>query len=160
MGISDRYIQQVSVASHSTFVELRIRNRDCPSYGCIVMLTPGSWRWHRVAGLHCLISFSSLSLFCILLPFDRHFFFPATTSIDTSDVLLEAEMSGFEIVGVMLGGIPLLIAALEHYKHGIQTIKIVRPPRAGPAFSSHGPQHRVYYIEQYMRDLARGDYRS
>lgn len=31
-------------------------------------------------------------------------------------------MSGFEIVGVVLGGIPLIISALEHYAQGISII--------------------------------------
>lgn len=31
-------------------------------------------------------------------------------------------MSGFEIVGVVLGSIPLLISGLEHYRNGIETI--------------------------------------
>ncbi|RWA11650.1 hypothetical protein EKO27_g3446 [Xylaria grammica] len=35
-------------------------------------------------------------------------------------------MSGFEVVGVVLGSIPLLISALEHYERGIKTIQIVR----------------------------------
>ena len=32
-------------------------------------------------------------------------------------------MSGFEVVGVVLGAIPLLISGLEHYAEGIHTIK-------------------------------------
>lgn len=28
-------------------------------------------------------------------------------------------MSGFEVVGVVLGSIPLLISALEHYSNGV-----------------------------------------
>ncbi|KAI0869698.1 hypothetical protein GGS24DRAFT_146552 [Hypoxylon argillaceum] len=35
-------------------------------------------------------------------------------------------MSGFEVVGVVLGTIPLLISALEHYERGIKTIQIMR----------------------------------
>ncbi|KAI0096018.1 hypothetical protein GGR51DRAFT_52355 [Nemania sp. FL0031] len=35
-------------------------------------------------------------------------------------------MSGFEVVGVVLGSIPLLISALEHYERGMQTIQLVR----------------------------------
>ncbi|KAK5633612.1 hypothetical protein RRF57_009326 [Xylaria bambusicola] len=35
-------------------------------------------------------------------------------------------MSGFEVVGIVLGAIPLLISALEHYERGIMTIQIVR----------------------------------
>ncbi|KAK2735429.1 hypothetical protein CKAH01_01810 [Colletotrichum kahawae] len=35
-------------------------------------------------------------------------------------------MSGFEVVGVVLGTIPLLISALEHYKEGISTIRTWR----------------------------------
>ncbi|KAI0513266.1 hypothetical protein F5B22DRAFT_611877 [Xylaria bambusicola] len=35
-------------------------------------------------------------------------------------------MSGFEVVGIVLGAIPLLISALEHYESGIKTIQIVR----------------------------------
>ncbi|KAF5228882.1 hypothetical protein FAUST_10784 [Fusarium austroamericanum] len=31
-------------------------------------------------------------------------------------------MSGFEVVGVVLGSIPLLISGLEHYRNGIETI--------------------------------------
>lgn len=32
-------------------------------------------------------------------------------------------MSGFEVVGVVLGAIPLLISGLEHYAEGIRTMK-------------------------------------
>ncbi|KAK4160153.1 hypothetical protein QBC43DRAFT_303972 [Cladorrhinum sp. PSN259] len=32
-------------------------------------------------------------------------------------------MSGFEIVGVVLGSVPLLISGLEHYRNGIETIQ-------------------------------------
>ena len=32
-------------------------------------------------------------------------------------------MSGFEVVGVVLGALPLLITGLEHYAEGIHTIK-------------------------------------
>ncbi|KAI0201302.1 hypothetical protein F4808DRAFT_426014 [Astrocystis sublimbata] len=35
-------------------------------------------------------------------------------------------MSGFEVVGIVLGAIPLLISALEHYERGMKTIQIVR----------------------------------
>ncbi|KAF4817786.1 hypothetical protein CGCSCA5_v005441 [Colletotrichum siamense] len=35
-------------------------------------------------------------------------------------------MSGFEVAGVVLGTIPLLISALEHYKEGISTIRAWR----------------------------------
>lgn len=35
-------------------------------------------------------------------------------------------MSGFEVVGVVLGTIPLLISALEHYRHGASSIRIWR----------------------------------
>ncbi|KAI0453847.1 hypothetical protein F5B21DRAFT_478081 [Xylaria acuta] len=35
-------------------------------------------------------------------------------------------MSGFEVVGIVLGTIPLLISALEHYERGMKTIQIVR----------------------------------
>ncbi|KAI0438563.1 hypothetical protein F4803DRAFT_534540 [Xylaria telfairii] len=35
-------------------------------------------------------------------------------------------MSGFEVVGVVLGTIPLLVSALERYERGIKTIQIVR----------------------------------
>ncbi|RYC64704.1 hypothetical protein CHU98_g1520 [Xylaria longipes] len=35
-------------------------------------------------------------------------------------------MSGFEVVGIVLGSIPLLFSALEHYERGIKTIQIVR----------------------------------
>jgi hypothetical protein len=31
-------------------------------------------------------------------------------------------MSGFEIAGVVLGSIPLLISGLEHYRNGVETI--------------------------------------
>lgn len=31
-------------------------------------------------------------------------------------------MSGFEVVGVVLGSIPLLISGLEHYRNGMETI--------------------------------------
>lgn len=34
-------------------------------------------------------------------------------------------MSGFEIVGVVLGAIPLIISGLEHYAEGVATIKVV-----------------------------------
>ena len=30
-------------------------------------------------------------------------------------------MSGFEVVGVLLGAIPLVISALEHYSEGVST---------------------------------------
>lgn len=32
-------------------------------------------------------------------------------------------MSGFEVVGVVLGAIPLVISGLEHYAHGAATLK-------------------------------------
>ncbi|KAH7416622.1 hypothetical protein BKA64DRAFT_655611 [Cadophora sp. MPI-SDFR-AT-0126] len=32
-------------------------------------------------------------------------------------------MSGFEITGVVLGTLPLVLTALEHYGEGIKTIK-------------------------------------
>lgn len=32
-------------------------------------------------------------------------------------------MSGFEIAGAVLGAIPLVISALEHYKNGVRTIQ-------------------------------------
>ena len=32
-------------------------------------------------------------------------------------------MSGFEVVGVVLGSVPLLISGLEHYRDGIDTIQ-------------------------------------
>jgi hypothetical protein len=32
-------------------------------------------------------------------------------------------MSGFEVVGVVLGSVPLLISGLEHYRNGIDTIQ-------------------------------------
>ncbi|KAI8157328.1 hypothetical protein K4K49_004614 [Colletotrichum sp. SAR 10_70] len=35
-------------------------------------------------------------------------------------------MSGFEVAGVVLGTIPLVISALEHYKQGISTIRTWR----------------------------------
>ncbi|KAI1426686.1 hypothetical protein F5Y12DRAFT_783734 [Xylaria sp. FL1777] len=35
-------------------------------------------------------------------------------------------MSGFEVVGIVLGAIPLLISALEQYERGIKTIKYIR----------------------------------
>lgn len=35
-------------------------------------------------------------------------------------------MSGLEVIGVVLGGIPLIISALEHYKDGTHTIQIWR----------------------------------
>ncbi|KAI8211608.1 hypothetical protein K4K52_010122 [Colletotrichum sp. SAR 10_76] len=35
-------------------------------------------------------------------------------------------MSGFEVAGIVLGTIPLLISALEHYKEGISTIRAWR----------------------------------
>ncbi|KAI0185433.1 hypothetical protein EV127DRAFT_348325 [Xylaria flabelliformis] len=35
-------------------------------------------------------------------------------------------MSGFEVVGIVLGAIPLLVSALEHYERGMKTIQIVR----------------------------------
>lgn len=34
-------------------------------------------------------------------------------------------MSGFEIVGVILGALPLIISGLEHYADGVETIKTV-----------------------------------
>lgn len=35
-------------------------------------------------------------------------------------------MSGFEVAGVVLGSIPLIVSALEHYKQGMSTIKTWR----------------------------------
>ncbi|KAL0941198.1 uncharacterized protein CTRU02_203961 [Colletotrichum truncatum] len=35
-------------------------------------------------------------------------------------------MSGFEVAGVILGSIPLIISALEHYKHSISTVRTLR----------------------------------
>ncbi|KAI1365123.1 hypothetical protein F5Y08DRAFT_328246 [Xylaria arbuscula] len=35
-------------------------------------------------------------------------------------------MSGFEVVGIVLGAIPLLISALEHYERGVKTIQVFR----------------------------------
>ncbi|KAI1746748.1 hypothetical protein F4782DRAFT_544038 [Xylaria castorea] len=35
-------------------------------------------------------------------------------------------MSGFEVVGIVLGAIPLLVSALEHYERGMKTIQIIR----------------------------------
>jgi hypothetical protein len=32
-------------------------------------------------------------------------------------------MSGFEVIGVVLGAIPLVISALEHYADGVRTIR-------------------------------------
>lgn len=32
-------------------------------------------------------------------------------------------MSGFEVAGAVLGAIPLVISALEHYKNGVRTIQ-------------------------------------
>jgi hypothetical protein len=32
-------------------------------------------------------------------------------------------MSGLEVVGVVLGSIPLIISALEHYADGVRNIK-------------------------------------
>lgn len=32
-------------------------------------------------------------------------------------------MSGLEVAGVVLGGLPLVISALEHYTHGVNTAK-------------------------------------
>lgn len=37
-----------------------------------------------------------------------------------------AKMSGVEIVGVVLGAIPLLISTLEHYRHGASAIRVWR----------------------------------
>lgn len=35
-------------------------------------------------------------------------------------------MSGLEVIGIVLGGIPLIISALEHYKDGTHAIQIWR----------------------------------
>ena len=35
-------------------------------------------------------------------------------------------MSGFEVVGAVLGAIPLVISALEHYAEAVATIRVVR----------------------------------
>ena len=35
-------------------------------------------------------------------------------------------MSGFEVVGIVLGAIPLVISALEHYAEVISTVRIIR----------------------------------
>ena len=34
-------------------------------------------------------------------------------------------MSGIEIAGLILGGIPLVISGLEHYEEGVSTIKVM-----------------------------------
>jgi len=35
-------------------------------------------------------------------------------------------MSGFEIIGVVLGSIPLMISALEHYERGLMTVRVLQ----------------------------------
>lgn len=35
-------------------------------------------------------------------------------------------MSGFEVAGIVLGGIPLVISALEHYKNGVSLVQRYR----------------------------------
>lgn len=40
-------------------------------------------------------------------------------------------MSGIEIAGLVLAGIPLLISALEHYSEGVQTIRKIRHSSKG-----------------------------
>jgi hypothetical protein len=35
-------------------------------------------------------------------------------------------MSGFEIIGVVLGSIPLMISALEHYERGLMTVRMLQ----------------------------------
>lgn len=38
---------------------------------------------------------------------------------------MRSHMSGFEIVGVVLGSVPLVVAALEHYADGVRIPSIV-----------------------------------
>jgi hypothetical protein len=35
-------------------------------------------------------------------------------------------MSGFEVIGIILGAVPLVISALEHYAEGVKTIRLIR----------------------------------
>jgi hypothetical protein len=35
-------------------------------------------------------------------------------------------MSGLEVIGVVLGAVPLVISALEHYAEGVKTIRVIR----------------------------------
>lgn len=37
-------------------------------------------------------------------------------------LIIAATMSGFEVVGVILGGLPLIISCLEHYTNGVKKI--------------------------------------
>lgn len=39
-------------------------------------------------------------------------------------------MSGFEVVGVVLGALPLLVSGLEHYAEGVATLKSMRDYQA------------------------------
>jgi hypothetical protein len=35
-------------------------------------------------------------------------------------------MSGLEVVGIVLGAVPLVISALEHYAEGVKAIRVIR----------------------------------
>ena len=35
-------------------------------------------------------------------------------------------MSGLEVIGIILGAVPLVISALEHYAEGVKTIRVIR----------------------------------
>lgn len=42
------------------------------------------------------------------------------------DFAPQSDMSGLEVVGVVLGAIPLVISALEHYAEAAATVRIIR----------------------------------
>ncbi|KAH6656493.1 hypothetical protein BKA67DRAFT_687931 [Truncatella angustata] len=45
---------------------------------------------------------------------------------ELSPITNDTTMSGLELVGIILGGIPLVISALEHYKEGLRSVQIWR----------------------------------
>lgn len=71
---------------------------------------------------------------CIYIPTCRIYYYPApfATHVQpaassvlycSKDVFTHIAMPGFEAAGAVLGTIPLLISALEHYQHGMQALK-------------------------------------
>lgn len=53
-------------------------------------------------------------------------------------------MSGFKVIGVVLGSSPLLISALEHYDTDYVALC------KGDAFSSHSARHRADYVKEHL----------
>lgn len=80
----------------------------------------------RAVYTHCgPSSFCSASvLFSSKLPiFDVHPIYPQQSARVT--------MSGLEIVGIVIGSIPLIVSGLEHYAHGVGTIRKIRDASQG-----------------------------